>query len=355
MTKINQKLKIGVIFGGKSQEKEVSLASGRYVYQLLDQQNFTGIPLFMDSKGGIWHLPDKLVIQNTTADITERLNEAKRIKFEELKDLIDLMFISLLGKYGEDGCIQGILEILGIPYTGSGVLASSLGMNKKVSRELLTASGFMVAKGITVNFAEFQNETWKLSFKNSLDFPCVVKPGREGSSIGVAKAENWQDLERAIRFAFNFDREVLIEEYIVGREFMCVVWGNEKPKAMLPTEVVFSGDIHTYESKYMPGRANYFTPIRVEENIVKKIQKQAVEIYKLLGMKGYGRIDGFVVREKIYISESHTGTIMIPSSYVFQQVSRVKTGTKTPLNPRIFIAEIIKMAQEAHQKKKLLL
>jgi len=353
------KLKAGVIFGGMSAEKEVSLATGRYVYSLLDPAKFEGIPFFMDGKGEIWQIPDKLVILNTTADIEAQLRRgAERIRFEDLKERIDLMFIALLGKYGEDGCIQGILELLGIPYTGSGVLASAVGMNKRVHKELFRSEGILVTRDLVVRRADWENNRSRIKDQTSkiIGFPCVVKPTREGSSIGVSTAKNKKGLERSIKEAFRWDKEILVEEYLKGQEFMCVVLGNEDPKAMLPSEVEFTGDIHTYESKYMPGKAKYHTPIRGSKENIKHIQELVVRVYQLTHCKGYGRVDGFLVGDKVYVSEPHTGTIMVPSSYVFQQAARhkapLKGGGKVPLSPRALVTKIIALALEVHEGKK---
>ena len=301
MNQINQtKKRVGVIFGGKSSEKEISLATGRYIYHLLDPQLFEGIALYMDNQGFLWQIPEKLVIMNKTSDVESKLTkEAKKIRFEELPQKVDLIFNALLGKYGEDGVIQGVLELINIPYTGSGILASAVGMNKKVHKELLIHEGFLVPQDLLVTKVDWKKNKAEIikKIETKIGFPCVVKPVCEGSSVGVAVAKKGVDLNKAIENAFYWDPEILIEKFIRGKEFMCVVWGNENPEAMLPTEVVFEGDIHTYESKYMPGKAQYHTPVRVPEEIVKEIQRQAVAIYKLIGAKGYGRVDGFVVQE----------------------------------------------------------
>lgn len=358
---MEKKLKIGVLFGGKSSEKEISLATGRYIYQLLDQKKYEGVAVYMDQHGSIWQIPDKLIIQNTTSDVESRLKkDGKKLHFEDLKKLSDVIFIALLGKYGEDGAIQGILELLGIPYTGSGILASALGMDKKVVRELLNYLGFKTPKGFVIGENDLLNSNLYKKIQEEIQFPCVVKPTREGSSVGVVVSHKKEELSDAIKQALYFDREILIEEYISGKEFMCVVFGNENPEAMLPTEVVFQGEIHTYDSKYMPGGAQYFTPIRINNDLIEKIQKQAVEIYNLIGAKGYGRVDGFVRNDEIYIGEVHTGTIMVPSSYVFHEVSRTKIqlkgkGAAIPMTPKMFVARIIEMAIEAHNNKKGLL
>lgn len=358
------KQKIGVIFGGKSGEREVSLATGRYVYSLLDKEKFTGVPIYMDGKGDIWEIKEKLLLLNSTSDVDSRLaKNAKKIRFEDLKVKIGLMFVALLGKYGEDGCIQGILELLKVPYTGSGVLASALCMDKHYHRVLLKSKGFNIAKGITI-----QKKIYDLRFTNyekeiveKIGLPCVVKPTREGSSLGVSVVKKEEHLEGAIEKAFEYDTDVLIEEYLKGMEYTCVVYGNENPVALTPTEVVFTGDFFDYESKYLPGKTQTITPARVSPEILEKIKKTAEGVYKLFNIKGYGRVDGFVVKDEIYITEPHTGSIMVPSSFVFQQASQYRieledkfTGKKikTPLSPGKLVTKIIEQAEEAHRDKK---
>ena len=207
--------------------------------------------------------------------------------------------------------------------------------------------------------------------------------------MGVSVVKSQEGLEVAFEYAFRFDKEVLVEEYLRGLEFTCVVWGNENPVAMLPTEVVFEGDFFTYEGKYMPGKTQTITPARVDEAVIKEIQRISVEIYQLIGCVGYGRVDGFVVPKAlhqhpvdndglgkpnlsnsplsdvdVYVAEPHTGTIMVPSSFVFQQASKFRielddrfTGqkTSTPLTPRMLVTKIVEMAFESHRTKKGLL
>lgn len=358
-----KKLKVGVVFGGKSFEKEVSLATGRYIYQLLDPTLFSGIPIFVDRKGGLWEIPDKLVILNKISDIKARLSEAKRIKIENLKKKVDFVFIALLGKYGEDGCIQGVLELLGIPYSGSGVLASALGMDKKVHKQVFQACGFNVPRGIVVSQKEMGKEgTLLAKVKKEIGYPVVVKPTREGSSMGVGVVKKEKDLMAALKQALKFDKEALVEEYIKGLEFTCVVMGNQDPVALLPTEICLEHDFFTYEDKYMPGRTRVITPARLSPEMIKKVQQVSKEVYKLIGCQGYGRVDGWVVKKDVIIGEPHTGTIMVPSSFVFQQAAQhqveVETEwrgakkTKIPMSPKLLVTKIIQMGREVHAKKK---
>lgn len=358
---MKKKLKVGVIFGGKSAEREVSLATGRYVYQLLDPLLFQGFPLFMDSKGSIWLLPDKLVLLNKTSDIVLRLAEAKRVKIEELKKIVDFVFIALLGKYGEDGCIQGVLELLKIPYTGSGVLASALAMDKKVQKRLFRFVGLETAEAVIVRKEELENPRKIYQrVEKKLTYPLVVKPTREGSSIGVSVVKKKEKLLPALREAFKFDREALVEKYIRGLEFTCVVLGNWRPQALLPTEICLRGEFFTYEDKYMPGRTQIITPARLSQEKISLVRRTAEKVYRLLLCRGYGRVDGWVTEEKIIVGEPHTGTIMIPSSFVFQQAAQYKIETcwrgpkktKIPLTPKMLITKIIRMGQEIHKRKR---
>jgi len=369
-----KKIRVGVIFGGLSAEKEISLATGRYVYSLVDRQQYDPVPLYMAYSGKIYRLPDKLVIQNKTEDIESRLDDADEIEYEKLTDMVDVIFIALLGKYGEDGVIQGLLELLKVPYTGSGILASAVAMHKRLTKQLLASSGILVPKDVIAERAMWEDPKIKAELvnriKDELGFPVVVKPTREGSSVGVSFADNEKSLDKAVAEAFKWDNEILVEEFIKGIEFMCVVLGNANPVAMNPTEVEFEGEIHTYESKYMPGKSKYHTPPRISEEMVAKVKEIVVSVYKTVGIKGYGRVDGFIVEDKIYVCEPHTGTIMVPSSYVFQQASRsemkiggekglggksagLKSGkVKCGISPRGLITSILEFALEEHSQKK---
>ena len=362
-----KKLKVGVFFGGKSAEKEVSLATGRNVLNLLDSSKYEAIPLYMSYSGLIWRLPPKLVLMNTTKDVEEKLESgAQHIRFEDLRSIIDFAFIALLGKYGEDGAIQGILELIKLPYSGSGILSSAVCMHKGVHKRFLKANGVTVAEDISLYRADYGKtrsiESIIDEINNRFGFPVIVKPVAEGSSIGVSAVRSPEKLAAAIEEAFKWDDELLVEEFIKGQEFMCVVVGGEDPVAMLPSEAEFAGDIFTYENKYMPGQAVYHTPIRAPQEKIKEIQDIAVKVYRMLNIQGYGRVDGFLKnKETVYISEPHTGTIMVPSSYVFQQASlqdipiKAKAGIKgkggAKFNPRTFISTIIDLGMAQHADK----
>lgn len=351
---MNHKLRIGVIFGGNSSEKEVSLAGGRHVYQHLDRSRFLPVAIFWDSQLRFWQIPETLVIRNTCKEVEENLEakSAKRISFEELPQIIDLAFLVTHGKYGDDGCLQGVLEMLKIPYTGSGVLSAALGLSKKMQREIFKAvGGINFPDYLVITQDEWQKNPDEVRKKinNKFSYPIVTKPTREGSTIGVFLVKEEKDLEKGIAKALEYDTEVLIEKYLNGREFSCVVMGNDEPVALLPTETIYDSEIFTYDHKYLPGASKKITPIKIDEKIIKEIQKQAVKTFKALRCKGYARIDGFIEEGgKVLITDpnSAASTGMGPSSWTYHQAALAGMSVSQ------FLTKIIELALEAHQNKK---
>ena len=226
-----EKLRVGIIFGGMSSEKEVSLNSGRNVYDNMDREQFEPVPVFMEPSGRLWVLPWQLISQNTTTDISERLaTEAERIAYEDLKGRIDFAFIALHGKYGDDGCIQGLLELLNIPYTGPGILASAIGMDKDIQQKILRAEGLGVPMSTVVGEREWREnpDAVRQRLIGEFGFPLVTKPVREGSSIGVTVVRKPEGLDAAMASALEWDRAVLVEEFLDGTEFSCIVLEDER-------------------------------------------------------------------------------------------------------------------------------
>ncbi len=343
-------MRVGVILGGISSEREASLASGRQVCLHLDPQKYAAMPLFMDVQGRLWHIPQKLLIQNTTADIIARLDgEAARISYEDLCSLIDFAFIALHGKYGDDGCIQGVLELLGIPYTGSGVLASAVCMDKYVAHTVLKQAGVEVAREVLVEDLDWQEDPDAVrdEILERVGLPCVIKPDREGSSIGVSVVNEDSEIDGALQEAFSWDNLALVEEYLSGLEFSCIVLGNDELLPMVPTETATANEYLTYEDKYMPGQSQKITPARVAEELLAKIQQEVVKAYRALGMKNYGRIDGFLVDgDRVLITDPNSSSGMAPSSFLFHQAADIG------LNPTMLFDRMIELALEAHAAKR---
>ena len=345
------KLKVGIISGGMSSEREVSLNSGRNVFDNLDTELYEGKPIFMDERGSLWMITWQLVSQNTTVDISERLaTEARRIPYEELKKEIDFAFISLHGKYGDDGCIQGLLELLGIPYTGPGILASALGMDKHMQQKLLKFEGISVPESIVVDVSDWEKDKKEVmrSIKKHFTFPVFTKPSREGSSIGVTGVKDEGSLAKGIQDALKYDNAVLVEEYIDGIEFSCIVIEEDGVARPLDlTEIYPQSEYYTYDDKYMPGRCRKFTPPKnIPSDVVEKIKAEVLKAYQVLGFRSYGRIDGFLARDgRILITDPNSSSGMAPSSFFFEQAAAMG------MLPTMVISKLIQNAVKIHKDK----
>ncbi|MCD6152859.1 MAG: D-alanine--D-alanine ligase [Syntrophobacterales bacterium] len=345
-----EKIKVGVIMGGMSSEREVSLESGRNIFSKMDRQKYDPIPIFMDSEGLLWEIPIKLLMRNSTSDIEEDLGrEAEKIPYEKLKSLADFIYIGLHGKYGEDGCLQGLLELLKIPYTGSGVLGSALGADKYTSRNVLAMSGINVPRTKAVSIKEWESNRDKILdiLEGDIGFPCVVKPAREGCSTAVKKVVSKECIAEAFLTAFDWDNVALVEEFIEGTEVTCGVIGNEEPVALIPSETIPTEDVLSLKDKFLYGQGENKTPARFPEDMLRKIQDVAVRTFLALGLKVYARIDMFVLNDgRVLVLESNSLPGMTPSTVLFHQAA-ASGITQTEL-----ISRIIRLSLDVHAKKK---
>jgi D-alanine-D-alanine ligase len=345
------KLRVGVILGGMSSEREVSLNSGRNVFDNLDREVYDPKAIFMDGGGRFWVIPWQLVSQNTTTDITERLQEeARRISYEALKEEVDFVFLSLHGKFGEDGCMQGLLELLGIPYTGPGVLASALGMDKHIQQRVLKAAGICVPESVLIHEAEWQNDRQGMirALATRFNYPVFTKPPREGSSIGVTLVRDEASLVHGIEAALKWDRAVLVEEFLHGTEFSSIILEEDgETVALEVTEIVPQSDYFTYDDKYMPGRCRKFTPPKnIMPDVVEKIKHEAVRAFRALGFRSYGRIDGFCLKDgRVLITDPNSSSGMAPSSFFFEQAACAG------MLPSMILSRLIENALVIHQGK----
>jgi D-alanine-D-alanine ligase len=347
----NKKLAVGVIMGGLSSEREVSLESGRNIFSKMDRKLYNPVPIFMDSRARLWEIPLKLLMRNSTRDIEEDLSEdAQQIPYESLKDRVDMVFLGLHGKYGEDGCMQGLLELLKLPYTGSGVLASAIGMDKHMARKILSMSGIDVPKTVAVTRRSWISDQQKdilTQIEHDISFPCVVKPTREGCSTAVKKVVSSEGVHGALEEAFVWDPVALVEEFMDGTEVTCGVLGNDPPVALTPSETIPTEDILSLEDKFLYGKGENKTPARVPEEVLKKIQDVALATFGALDLKGYARIDMFLRKDgRIAVLEPNTLPGMTPSTVLFHQAAAAGI-TQTGL-----ISRILEAAIEAHAGKK---
>ena len=238
--------------------------------------------------------------------------------------MFDFCFLGLHGKFVEDGALQGLLEILEIPYNGPRIVGAAIGMDKIFQKQLLKAAGLHYAPHVVVKKQNLENlQKIESSVEKELGYPCVVKPSCEGCSTGISKVNDKSQLKQAIEEALRWDNVIMIEKFMNMMEVTCVIIGNEHPIALLPTETPFKGEFLTLEEKFLPGDAQMITPPRVPEEDVKKMQDEFVRAYKAMNLRVYSRIDGFwdSKERKLYINEPNTLPGVTPSTMVFHQAA----------------------------------
>jgi D-alanine-D-alanine ligase len=304
------KLKVGILYGGKSVEHEVSLQSAKNVAEALDKSRYEPVMLGI-SKDGRWKLyPVEHFVDNSDdpakiclppGGISVSLSPECRGKLSGRGDLprLDLVFPILHGPFGEDGTIQGLLKLAGLPFVGSSVAASAAGMDKDMMKRLFRDAGIPIARFITVEkggtLPAFEEASMEVSADHSAGRPLFVKPANIGSSVGVGKVHNKEEYQAKIAEAFKYDRKVLIEEFIEGREVECAVLGNRNAQASLPGEVITKHDFYSYEAKYIDtAGAELVIPAKLESDAVKRIQYLALRSFKAVCAEGLARVDGFL-------------------------------------------------------------
>ncbi len=311
------KIKIGVIFGGMSTENEVSCISGASVIKHLNKEKYNIFPIYID-KIGNWY---KVKIEDI--EKFEELENKEHIEniTEYLKQM-DVIFPVLHGLYGEDGTIQGLFELLKIPYVGCGVLASSVGMDKVYTKLIFEKANINQAKYIYIRKynekyiyidEEFNERILELEdiakiTNDKLRFPVFVKPSNSGSSVGINKAHNIEELKNAIVEAGKYDNKILIEEGIVGKEVECAVLGNEDVISSCVGEIKSADEFYSYDAKYNNENSKTLIPAEISEENSKEIQKLAIKAFKAISGRGLSRVDFFIEdkTEKIYINEINT-------------------------------------------------
>ena len=317
------KIKLGVIFGGQSTEHDVSVVSGTSVIKNLSKEKYEINPIYI-SKEGEWYKYTKDINVIDILEIGENPKELEKITniVEELQKL-DVVFPVLHGLYGEDGTVQGMLELLKIPYVGCKVLASSICMNKIYTKMVLEKAQIKQAKAVIINKSldgkiiyidESLNHQEKDEkeicdiVNKKLGYPVFIKPSNSGSSVGVNKAKNAEELIKYIDEAAKFDKEILIEEAINGKEIECAVLGNEDAKASCVGQVLSADEFYDYESKYKNAESKTIIPAEIEESISEKIRRTAVKAFKAVGGTGLARVDFFVDKNtsEIYLNEINT-------------------------------------------------
>ncbi|HLD91875.1 MAG TPA: D-alanine--D-alanine ligase [Patescibacteria group bacterium] len=298
-----KKIKVAVIMGGRSSEHEVSILSGQQVVKYLDKNKYEVLPIVI-SKVGKWQLTsikNILSLKNTFAlrGTDKEISLTVKKEIVETKSIleagVDVVFIALHGPFGEDGTIQGMFELAGIPYTGAGVLTSALGMDKDYFRKIMKFSNLPIPKYVCLE----KNDNLKLKVKILGDGPYFVKPVSAGSSVGCSFVKDKKGLAKAVKLAFEYDRRVLIDQYISGLEVTCGVVGNDKPIALPVIEIhPLKNKFFDYESKYTESGSEGIVPARISKLLTKKVQELAIKVYKAVGCRGFGRIDFILENNK---------------------------------------------------------
>ena len=305
----DKKIKVAILFGGKSAEHEVSLQSAKSVINAIDKNKYD-LQLIGIDKNGKWYLNDqshyllnennpKLIkLNNSNVEVTliptESSSKLLNIASGKTIDSVDVVFPVLHGSYGEDGTIQGLLKLLNIPFVGCSVLGSSMGMDKDVAKRLWRDAGIAVAKWKCVTGSDLPNLNFD-AVKKELGLPLFVKPANAGSSVGVSKVNTESEFLAALNEAFQFDRKVLIEESIKGREIEVAVLGNENVIASVPGEVIPQDSFYSYKAKYIDEKGALLSaPAQLSETEIKNVQQQAVKAFKALCCEGLSRVDFFL-------------------------------------------------------------
>ncbi len=318
-----RKTRLGIIFGGKSGEYEVSLTSAASVISALDPEEFqiTAIGITKSGKlagaaeiGGM--LPPAVLSRVRPSPALEADNSTMRIisglpeKADDLRDAPMIVFPLLHGPYGEDGTIQGLLEIAGIPYIGCGVLASAVGMDKDIAKKLFLQAGLPATPYRTVLSRDLNGDLSKLerSVSEEFGYPMFSKPANLGSSVGVCKIHSKSEFESAVRSSAQFDRKILIEKGIDGRELECAILGNDDAQASVVGEVISAHEFYDYNAKYVNPESRVEIPAHIDNRTAEEIRDLALRSFKAVEGSGLARVDFFLDRKtgKVWLNEINT-------------------------------------------------
>jgi len=358
MTTEKKRLRVGVLFGGRSGEHEVSLISAASVIQALDPQKYEPVPIGI-TKDGQW-------LAGTAAHkmLPEILRTGERVMLSADPNVaalvpvsnsrpdalrVDVVFPVLHGTYGEDGTVQGLLDLAGLPFVGSGVLGSAVGMDKDMQKRLFLQAKLPVGDFLAVPRADWEKSRGKVlsAIRKKFRFPVFVKPATLGSSVGMTKAHDAKELADAMDLAAEFAQKILVEKAIRGREIEVSVLGNEDPKASIPGEIVPHREFYDYAAKYLEEGTRLLIPAKLNRAQVKRFQEFAVRAFRSLECLGMARVDFFLEQRtgKILLNEINT----IPG---FTSISMYpKLWEASGLSYRNLLDRLIELALAQHRKK----
>ena len=348
------RLRLGVIFGGQSGEHEVSVVSAQSVISAVSGR-FDVVPLGV-TKTGAWLSPEEAARQLARDDEaykkTLELPEAEGLlaRPETLAALreIDVAFPLIHGPFGEDGTLQGLLELAGVPYVGAGVASSAIGMDKALMKQLFAQAGLDVVDHIVVRATRYRTDADEVrdAIESSIGYPAFVKPANGGSSVGISKVRSREDVGPALCLAFRYDRKLLVERAVEAREVECAVLGNDEPEPSPLGEIRYTGEFYDYKAKYLDPDTKLIIPAELPEATARRIQELAVRGFQAIDCAGMGRMDFFLTEDdQVYIDEINTRPGFTASSMYPLLWQEAGLGYDE------LIARLVDLALERHQER----
>jgi D-alanine-D-alanine ligase len=353
----SRKLRVGVLFGGRSGEHEVSLASAASIIRGLDPQKYEAVPIGI-TKEGHWRvgagaqkmLPEVLRTGQgvvMSADPTE--SALMPIDGSAQGQKLDVVFPVIHGTFGEDGTMQGLLELAGLPFVGAGVLGSAIGMDKDIAKKLMQVAGIPVVPWIAVQRADWERQPKEIrrAVEKKFKYPVFVKPATLGSSVGMTKVHSRAELGPALDLAAEFAMKIMVERAVGAREIEVSVLGNHDPRASIPGEIVPHREFYDYAAKYLEEGTQLLIPAKLKKSEVKKVQAMAVTAFRALELSGMARVDFFIEKRggKIFLNEVNT----IPGFTSISMYPKLWEANGIPF--RELVTKLIDLALEQHREK----
>jgi D-alanine-D-alanine ligase len=350
-------LRVGVIYGGRSGEHEVSIVSASSIFKHLDRKRFEPVPIRIE-KDGLWVVPEAEPAFTSAGDVATgpASSQDRHVEPTAVIRTVDVVFPVLHGPYGEDGTVQGLLELANVPYVGAGVLGSAVGMDKAVMKTLFTAHGLPIVSHITVMRRDWEREAASITehVSGHLRYPVFVKPANLGSSVGISRARTDHELAEAMTLALQFDKKVVIEAGVPSaREIECAVLGNDDPKASIPGEIIVThrDGFYSYAAKYLdPSGAITKIPASLSPLLAERVRSVSIQAFRVLELAGMARVDFFVdgKTDELFLNEVNT----IPGFTSISMYPKMWEASGLPY-PAL-LERLLDLALERHAEKQRL-
>jgi len=352
------RLRLGIIFGGRSGEHEVSVVSAQHVIAAADRERFQVVPIGI-TRSGAWLTPQETeailsrdeALYKKTLDTGSAAGEGLLARPQALEVLgqVDVVFPVMHGPYGEDGTLQGLLEMADVPYVGAGVAASAIGLDKALMKAIFAQAGLPVPDYRVVHGWRWESDrqTVTRELEAAMDYPWFVKPANGGSSVGITKVRSREDLAEAVRLALRYDPKLVVERAVQGREIECAVLGNDDPQTSPLGEIVYQREFYDYEAKYLDPSTKLIAPAHVPPETAARIQAMAVQGYRAMDCAGMGRVDFFLLPDgAVYLDEINTIPGFTPISMFprLWQLGGLSYGQ--------LISRLVDLALERHEEKR---